>query len=252
MDDEERIGVFQETGQLAILSDHLLRRLEPEPEFVRRLVEEEIRKLMAEGRWKERPEEGKPWIRSVERERYILRIAVIHARGGEHITGADLVFELKDKKIVLVQSKRVGSNGRFTFNRLQLSKLAELEAQLNFRSDSVVIQTFPQTLFYPIIPCRKASFYHLIMADSLQTQERFFHISEIMFTLGNRKTASQNEFINMGMTQKEFDDMFWNCKTGAPDVGEELKRDMLHLYSLITNRIILWLDIEEKLRQIST
>jgi len=84
------------------------------------------------------------------------------------------------------------------------------------------------------------------MVASLQPQERFFHISEIMFTLGNRKSVSQNEFLNMGVTQKEFDDMFWHCKIGAPDFKEELKRDMLHFYSLITNRMIVWLDIEEK------
>lgn len=69
-----------------------------------------------------------------------------------------------------------------------------------------------------------------------------------MFTLGNRKSVSQNEFINMGITQEEFDNMFWDCKIGAPDVNEELKRDILHLYSLVTNRMVVWLQIEEKLR----
>jgi len=150
--------MFEEVRQYAILSEHLIRHLDPEPEFVRRFVEEVIRRLVAEGRWKESYEQGKPWTGSVERERYVLRIAVIHARSGEHLTGADLVFELKDNKITLVQSKRVGSNGRFAFNRLQLSKLAELEAQLNFKSDSTVIQTFPQTLFYPILPFQKTAF----------------------------------------------------------------------------------------------
>jgi len=246
MNDKEKVSIIEEIGVHALLSQHLIRRLDPEPEYVGRLVKEEVRKLIEEGGWKERSEEGKPWITSIEKERYVLRIAVIHARHGEHITGADLVFELKDKKIVFVQSKRVGSNGRFAFDRLQLSKLAELEAQINFGSNSTAIQIFPQTIFYPIIPFHKTAFYHLIMAGSLQTQERFFHISEVMFTLGNRKSTSQNEFLNMGITQQEFDDMFWSCKIGAPDVGEELKRDMLHLYSLITNRMIIWLDIEER------
>jgi len=243
-DEENRTRILEDTKQLAILSDRLLRRLEPEPEYVRKLVEEEVRKLLTGGGWKERCEQGRPWIRTVERERYVLRIAVIHARHGEHVTGSDLVFELKDNKIVLIQSKKVGSNGRFTFDRLQLSKLAELEAQLNFRSNSVVIQTFPETILYPIIPFRKGAFYHLIMAGSVQTQERFFHISEIMFTLGIRKSISQNEFFNMGITQKEFDDMFWDCKIGLPDVREEFKREIMSFYSLVTNRMIIWLDVE--------
>lgn len=248
MDYEEKNGIFEEVRQYAFLSKHLIKHLDPEPEYVEKLVEEEIRKLIEEGGWREKNEQGEPWIKSVEREKYILRIAVIHARSGEHITGADLVFELKDKKIILIQSKRVGSNGRLAFNRLQLLKLAELEAQLNFRSDSVIIQTFLQTLFYPIIPFQRAAFYHLIMASSSQVQERFFHISEIMFTLGNRKSTSQDEFLHMGITKEEFDEMFWHCKIGAPDISTELKKNMLHLYSMITNRMVIWLDIEEKLR----
>jgi len=96
--DEERMSIFEDAEQLAILSEHLLRRLDPEPEYVRRLVKEEVRKLVAEGGWRERYEQGRPWIKSIERARYVLRIAVIHARGGEHVTGADLVFELKIKR----------------------------------------------------------------------------------------------------------------------------------------------------------
>jgi hypothetical protein len=242
---EENISIFKEIRQYALLSQFLIKRFDPECEFVRRLVEEEVKRLIAEGRWK-RYEEGKPWIKSVEREGYVLRIAVIHARSGEYITGADLVFELKDNKIILVQSKRVGLNRRFIFPRLQLLKLAELESQFNFGRDSVVIQTFPQIIFYPIIQFKKTAFYHLIMAGPFQTQERFFHISEVLFTLGNRKSVSQNEFLHMGITQKEFDDMFWHCNIGAPDVEEDLKRDMLYIYSLATNRMVIWLHIEQK------
>jgi hypothetical protein len=84
------------------------------------------------------------------------------------------------------------------------------------------------------------------MAGPFQTQERFFHISEVLFTLGNRKSVSQNEFLHMGITQKEFDDMFWHCNIGAPDVEEDLKRDMLYIYSLATNRMVIWLHIEQK------
>jgi hypothetical protein len=47
-------------------------------------------------------EKERPRIETFEREKYTLRIALIHARRGEHITGADLVFELKDKKVIFV------------------------------------------------------------------------------------------------------------------------------------------------------
>jgi hypothetical protein len=242
---EENISIFKEIRQYALLSQFLIKRLDPECEFVRRLVEEEVKRLIAEGGWK-RYEEGKPWIKSIEREGYVLRIAVIHARSGEHITGADLVFELKDNKIIVIQSKRVGLDGRFTFPRLQLLKLAELESQFNFGRDSVVIEIFPHIIFYPFRRFKKTAFYHLVMAGPFQTQERFFHISEVLFTLGNRKSVPQNEFLHMGVTREEFNDMFWHCDIGAPDVKEDSKRNMLHIYCLVTNRMMIWLHIEQK------
>jgi hypothetical protein len=58
--------------------------------------------------WKEKREQNKPWIKTIERENYILRIAVIHARSGEHVTGADLVFEVKDKKLCSSNPKELG------------------------------------------------------------------------------------------------------------------------------------------------
>ena len=240
----EKREFFEEIRQCALLSGSLLRRLDPEFEFVKKLVEEEVRKLVSEEGW-EQIDEDRPWIKSLERGRYILKIGIVHARKGEHVTGADLFFELKDKKVIFVQSKRVGSNRRFAFDRLQLSKLTDLEVQLNLGLVSVTPQTYVQTPFWPIIPFYKVAFYHLIMTNS-QTQERFFHISEITFTLGNRKSVSQDEFINMGITQQEFDDMFWGCRIGAPDLKEESKREMLDLYSLITNRMVIWLDVEER------
>lgn len=126
-----------------------------------------------------------------------------------------------------------------------MSKLIDLEVQLNLGRPITATQPYIQTPFWPIIPFYKVAFYHLIMANS-QTQERFFHISEITFTLGNRKSVSQDEFINMRITQQEFDGMFWDCRIGAPDLKEESKRKMLDLYSLITNRMVIWLDVEER------
>jgi hypothetical protein len=81
------------------------------------------------------------------------------------------------------------------------------------------------------------------MISSTQLRERFFHVSDIMYSLGSRKSSSQNEFIEMGITPEEFENMFWNCEIGAPDIEEELKRDILHVYSLFTDRLIIWLDI---------
>lgn len=237
---------IEEARRLSKLGEHLLRHLEPETEYSERLVEDEVAGLIAQGEWKEITQEGSPWIKSLERKKFVLRIAIIHARRGEHITGADLVFELKGRKVVFVQSKRVGSNGRVHFDRLQLLKLAELEAQVNLGTGAVPLGTRSMTFPCLFVPLRKAAFYHLIMLDQGQTQERFFHISEIEYTLGNRKSTSQDEFLNMGLTQEEYDTMFWNCTIGAPDMEENAKKKMLYEYSLITGRTVAWLHVEER------
>ena len=249
----------------------LLRKLEPEPAYVREYIERECERVQREG-WLEQEGE-RPWVRTFERENYILKIAFVHARKGEHITGADLIFELKDKKIVFVQSKRVGSGGRIHFNRFQLQKLVELEKQIcglfPFYSDIDIhewidimhysyhrfekynrykVSSFwPRFTFLPLyyLPfC--ATFYHLIMTNQRKIEERFFHTSEVSFTLAGNKSVSQKEFLNQGLKPDEFQKMFWECKIGGPDIRENIKKDILYSYSLLTNRFIIWLDIEKR------
>ena len=264
--------IFQEEVKtLNNISMMLLRKLESEPVYVREYIERECERVQREG-WLEQEGE-RPWVRTFERENYILKIAFVHARKGEHITGADLIFELKDKKIVFVQSKRVGSGGRIHFNRFQLQKLIELERQIcglfPFYSDIDIHEWIdimhyfyhrfekyyrykyppfgPDSPFSPAyyLPFR-ATFYHLIMTNQGKIEERFFHTSEVSFTLAGNKSVSQKEFLNQGLKSDEFQRMFWECKIGGPDIREDIKKDVLYLYSLLTNRFIIWLDIEER------
>jgi len=266
--------VFQEEVKtLSDISMRLLKKLEPEPFYVREYLEKECEKIQKEG-WLE--EKGdRPWIRSFkwEKEKYTLKIAFVHARKGEHITGADLAFELKGKKVIFVQSKKVGRDGRIHFNRFQLQKLIELERQicgLSTFCSYIDIHEWIELLhhFYhrfekyyrykyrpfctvsPFLPpyCLpfRATFYYLIMTNQSKIEERFFHTSEISFTLGDNKSVSQKDFLNHGLKSDEFEKMFWECKIGGPDLGEDIKRDVLYLYSLLTNRFIIWLDIEER------
>lgn len=104
----EKREFFEEIRQYALLSGSLLRHLDPEFEFVKKFVEEEVKKLVSEGKWKQIDEQEKPWIKSLERGRYVLKIGIVHARKGEHVTGADLFFELKDKKVILSNLKGSG------------------------------------------------------------------------------------------------------------------------------------------------
>jgi len=96
--------VFQEdVKELSNISVKLLQKLEPEPSYVKNYIEYVCQKIQEEEWLKQ--EEERHWIKTFEREKYTLRVALIHARRGEHITGADLVFELKNKNVIFVQSK---------------------------------------------------------------------------------------------------------------------------------------------------
>lgn len=267
----ERVNMnfYREVRILSDISMKLLQKLDSEPKFVKKFIEEECERLKEE-RWKEKDEE-RLWIKIFEREKYILRIAFIHARKGEHITGADLVVELKNKKIIFIQSKRVGTNGRIYFNRFQLQKLIELERQIcgflpfsyfytitpgqithvyyissKLKEYTKDIKLLPMAILTAYHSPSRVAFYHLIMTDKNNVEERFFHASEILFTLGGNKSISQREFLNQGLNFNEFHKMFWECRIGGPDIDEDMKRDILYFYSLLTNRFLIRLNIEER------
>jgi len=235
---------FQEEVKiLSNISMSLIENLEPEPTYVKKFIKEVCEEIQEKGFLKQ--EEDRTWKWIFKKDKYTLKIAFVHARKGEHITGADLVFELKNKKIVFIQSKRVGRDGRIRFDRFQLQKLIELEGQ--------ICGLFPFYSYFPILPFLvplyyltfRAAFYHLIMTNQGKIEERFFHTSEVYFTLAGNKSVSQKEFLNHGLKSDEFKRMFWECKIGGPDTREDIKKDILYLYSLLTNRLIIWLHVEE-------
>lgn len=243
------------------IAEGLLKKLDREPSYVKKLIEDIYKKLQEEG-WKIQNNE-RLWIREEERERYKLKIAIIHARKGEKITGADFFFEVKNKKIIFVQSKKTDPYNRIHFNRFQLQKLIELELRicgLSVERDELVefmhyfyhkllrYYKYRYPLFIPFLyyPYFQIAFYHLIMNNKNQVDDRFFHIADITFTLGDRKSISQNEFIGQGLKLDEFYKMFWECKIGGPDLKEDVKKDVLELYSLATNHAIFWIHVEEK------
>ncbi|MBI5374183.1 MAG: hypothetical protein HZA77_02040 [Candidatus Schekmanbacteria bacterium] len=245
---------FEEIESLSNISMILLQKLEHETVYVKEFIEKECEKIQEKGWLEQKGDE--PWLKTFKRNNYVLKVAFIHARKGEHITGADLVFELKNKKIVFVQSKKVGSGGRIHFNRFQLQKLIELEAKIygllplnSFRDINETKRIPPYLLLACLTSCYpplKATFYHIIMKETEQIEERFFHSSEVLFTIASNKSVHQKEFLNNGLKPDEFQKMFWECKIGGPDITENLKKDVLHLYSLYTNRFIIWLDITVK------
>jgi len=257
--DEELLKDIKSLSETAML---LLRPLEPEPKYVKEFIEMMLREILREG-WIER--EDRDWLKTFERNNYILRIGYIHARRGEKATGADLFLELEGNKIIFIQSKRVDSRGRLRFDRFQLYKLIELELQLHslflplylkrilFRLMEELYEAHFRFGHPPLVPlciplyCLpfRISFYQLIMLNENRKEEsRFFHTSEIHYTLAGRKTAHQREFLNYGLKPEEFLEKFWECEIGGPDIDERTKRNVLRLYSLLTNRLVLMFSIK--------
>lgn len=208
-----------------------------ETEHVKQYLEEEIGRIESEG-YTEVTNEG--WKREFEINGKILRIAFIHGRKGEHKSGADVVFERKGNKLVVIQSKKVGSNYRIHFDRFQHTKLKDLEARLNY--PRVLARGPPGAVF---VPARRAAYYQLTMSEQGKPQDRMFHVLEVDGTLGNRKSCKQDEFLDRGLTEDEFHNLFEDCAIGAWDINEQRKRNEFHLYSLVTSRLVIWLHLEE-------
>lgn len=82
------------------------------------------------------------------------------------------------------------------------------------------------------------------MSDDGNPQDRLFHVLEVDGTLGNRKSAKQDEFLDKGLTEDEFHGLFYDCTIGAPDIAEKQKRKELYLYSRVTNKLVIWLHLE--------
>lgn len=233
-------------GELATLSEvsaNLLSRWDTEVDYVKKLIEATCKQLLHEG-WSGDPAEPH-WIKTLTRENYTLRIALIHGRRGERISGADLAFELRDEKVVLVQAKRVGSRGRMSFSRFQMHKLLEVEAELCGPTRHRLDACSPSPRVHlPYAGLCRLAFYYLVMGTASQPQERLFHASEVSFVLGNRKSASQTEFVGQGLSPKDFQDLFWQCKIGGPDLDYSVKAAIFHYYSLVTDRLVMWVDVE--------
>ena len=237
MSEDAGWAFHEEMEAISRIGASLLRKLEPEPEYVRDVVRRAVSHLERQD-W--RQVKDQPWVDRLEREGYVLKIGFVHGRRGERVSGADLIFELKGKKLVLIQAKRVGADGRIHFNRLQLSSLADFEE----RADYSFLQTW-RGFFLPRA-LRKICFYQLIMTTNGHVQQRVFHIRQVNDVLGSRRSVNQSEFVNQGLREDEFHDQFWRCNIGGPDMPEDDKHQLLAFYCLVTSRLIMWLHVEER------
>ena len=173
----------------------------------------------------------------------VLRKVFIHGRKGERISGADLVVELCNEKILWIQAKRMNPRGRFDFNRRQLLTLKKF----CFRLRKEANRECP-SLFHSCVDTLESCpvFYELISHDantSTSIQRNYFQACEISYILGGRKSIGGEEVRKQGLSRADFENAFWGCQIGVPDIPQERKRAMLYYYSMLTNRLIILVEI---------
>lgn len=198
--------------------------------------------------------------RILNKERYqefrvndrVCRKYFIHQTEKEtELTGADLAIEIKGQKLIFFQAKREGMDHRFHFDRRQMM-------QLMWLNDEIIERTFPPPCFSTYFPhnlsYKVPCFYKLIFLKFPSTrhfryrdvqieEERYIPVKQVNAILGRRMSASSKEF-RTGYTSSEFQVAVEKCEAGSPDLNDEdLKRRIFLQYSILTNRLVVFLSI---------
>lgn len=142
----------------------------------------------------------------------VLRITITHRHGGESVFGVDLVYEISDRKIVLLQYKK-SNQGRFFIDRKQLKKLRyfcydrcfakKYEGKPWFLKESRIVSLCP-------------SYYYLIIGNKEDELVMPACVVESILDSKSksRSSAKTDEFLR-GFSREAFDEMFSKCWLGA-------------------------------------
>lgn len=242
-----RDRLFKDIQSLANTSAFLLKRVLPEPDLVKEEIMEEAKRLSREG-WRV-SEESKYVVESrLAEQNRVLRKVFIHGRKGERTSGADLVVELCNEKIIWIQAKRMNPRGRFDFNRRQLLTLIKFCFKLRKEANRKCPSRIPHSCVNTLKSC--PVFYELISYDSNLPARRirrvrsdYFQACEISYILGGRKSVSSKEVRRQGLSRADFRNLFWKCHIGVPDIAQKRKRAILYNYSMLTNRLVILVEI---------
>lgn len=144
-----------------------------------------------------------------------LKVTIAHRHSGESVFGVDLVYEIIDKKIVLMQYKK-SNQGRFQIDRNQMGKLRyfcyekclakKIQHQPWFPKESRIIS---------LCPC----FYNMIVSPDEELIIPACVVESILDSkTKGRSSADKSEFIR-GISRETFNEMFAKCWIGAASIS---------------------------------
>lgn len=220
-----------EVDDLAETAGSLLRlwNLPNESRMVLQDMEEQKRMLMEAG-----GKLAEETSRSFESESG-LRKTFIHGRMGERISGADLVMEVKDKKTLFIQSKRIGRTGRYHVPRHQMYHLLKLCCNLHG-------DYFPVAWGFIGLSCRRHCGVLYEFRES-EEDKKYISACEVRFILGGRGSIHAREIEACGFDENGVSDLFRKCIVGMRDIPYDQKRELFRMYSVMTNRLLILFEI---------
>lgn len=163
----------------------------------------------------ERPEEATIEIHGVR-----IKKTIAHSKSEEY-NGADLYMEVEGQKFALVQFKAQHSS-RFNFDKKQLQRLG---VWCNY-----CVQDTSRPILCP-------SFVWLINTYSFYEKHRILKLCQLQRILGDRSSASFNEFNHTGITRSAFKELLAKCWVGAPLKRKPSTEELLD-YSKTLNRLL--------------
>ena len=131
---------------------------------------------------------------------------ILHREGTQlrDIKGADLLYEIKDEKYILVQYKKANSSGRVRANSAQLDTL---------------LNNCPAICYYKkrprdYIPIRMNGYCGCFYRIENNNEKRYVHACEAKTLFGTRNSATFREF-SSGISKETFVELFAKCRLGA-------------------------------------
>ena len=234
-------GLLAELSYLANITVKLLDLRKTEFEILREDFVKEVRELIARGY--EVSYRGKRMIeaRSEKDQTIVIKKKIIHGPKLEPIYGADVAIEKPGRWTVFIQYKKVGKKKRFSIGRGQLLTLIRL-CQLLCEPRCVALRIGPwcwPCLIPPRIACG-STYYALAFEDGI----RYIRACDLSFVLGQRASISANEIRPATMPEEEFKRLVMKQRIGCADLPAEQKEKIFKMYCILTNRLVIFLEIE--------
>jgi hypothetical protein len=183
-----------------------------EPDYIYSEVKDQANRIVVEH---EEPDEATIEIHGVR-----IKKKIVHSKSEEY-NGADVYLEVEGEKFALVQFK-VQHSLRFNFDQNQLDKLSKW---------------CHYCVSVPGRPVLCPSFVWLIHTSDYIDKHRILKLCQLKKILGDRTSASFQEFVHKGITREAFKELLAKCWVGAPFKRKPAAEELFD-YSETLNRLL--------------